>query len=826
MAKTDTPLPIDAVLPQLETTLRDNAFAVLVAAPGAGKTTRVPLGLLDAGWRASGRIIMLEPRRVAARAAAHWMAQSLGEKVGETVGYRVRHDTRISAKTQIEVVTEGVFTRMILDDPELSGIAAVIFDEFHERSLDGDLGLALALDSVVLRPDLRILIMSATLDSTRMSKLLSGAPLIESAGRAFPVETRYLPPKPDVRIEDHVVTAVMTALREEQGSILVFLPGQAEIQRIAKRLSALVPDTTDIAPLYGRLKPKQQDQAISPAAKGRRKIVLATTIAQTSLTIEGIRVVVDCGLARVPVFEPATALTRLETKIISQAAATQRRGRAGRTEDGVCYRLWNKGQHAALPAFDTPEILSADLAPLALSLAGWGVTDPSQMQFIDQPPGPAWAEAIALLQKLDATDNRQQITEQGRALAALPLHPRLAHMILQGSAKRQAQRAAEIAALVSEHGLGGDAIDIENRLQVFLTDKSPGAKDARDLARRWAKLADIDRQKDQAPQQKQTMGIGHLLAYAYPDRLAQAAGRPGRYRLVSGRAASLPATDALAQQRFLVVTDITGSAANGRIRAAAPIDIAEIEETFASHIAEETRLNFDLESLSIRARRVRSIDQVVLADTSAKIGDTEAATALLCAGIEELGLDVLPWSKQQLALRARSSYLRETFGAPWPDLSDKALQKEVSTWLLPYLAGVTAVSNITKDILEGALSALLPWDLRSQIDGLLPSHFQAPTGSRLAIDYGHETAPAIKVRVQELFGLNTHPTVMGGKTPLLVILLSPANRPIQMTRDLPGFWRGSWANVAKEMRGRYPRHFWPDDPAVAQATSRAKPRGS
>ncbi len=824
MTKTGTPLPIDAVLPQLQTTLRDNAFAVLVAAPGAGKTTRVPLCLLDADWRAKGRIVMLEPRRVAARAAAHWMAQSLGEKVGETIGYRMRLDTRVSAKTQIEVVTEGVFTRMILDDPELDGVAAVIFDEFHERSLDGDLGLALALDSAVLRPDLRILIMSATLDSTNMSRLLSGAPLIESEGRAFPVETRYLPPKPDIRMEDHVVTAVMTALHDEQGSILVFLPGQAEIRRVEQRLSALVPDTTDIAPLYGRLTPAQQDLAISPAAKGRRKIVLATTIAQTSLTIEGIRVVVDSGLARVPVFEPATALTRLETKRISQAAATQRQGRAGRTEDGVCYRLWNKGQNAAKAAFDTPEILAADLAPLALSLAGWGVTDPAQMQFIDQPPGPAWAEAIALLQKLDALDSRKQITDQGRALAALPIHPRLAHMILQGKVSGNTRKAADIAALVSEHGLGGDAINLEDRLQVFLADKSPRAKDAKDLARRWANLAGRDQHQTQ--NQNQTTSAGQLLANAYPDRLAQAAGRPGRYRLANGRAATLPATDALAQHKFLVVTDITGTAANGRIRAAAPIDIEEIEETFAAHIAEETRLDFDRGSKSIRARRVRAIDQVVLAETSSKIADTETAGELLCTGIEELGLDVLPWSKQQLGLRARASYLQETLGAPWPDLSDPALEKNVSTWLLPYLSGVTAVSTITSDMLEGALSAMLPWDLRSQIDVLLPSHFQAPTGSRFAINYGHETGPAIEVRVQELFGLKAHPAVMGGQTPLLVVLLSPAHRPIQMTRDLPGFWQGSWAAVAKEMKGRYPRHFWPDDPAAAKATSRAKPRGS
>ncbi|NVJ97879.1 MAG: ATP-dependent helicase HrpB [Alphaproteobacteria bacterium] len=822
MTNIGSPLPIDTVLPELAQTLRDNSFAVLVAAPGAGKTTRVPLYLLDAGWRAEGRIIMLEPRRIAARAAAHWMAASLGEDVGETVGYRVRLDARVGPKTKIEVVTEGVFTRMILDDPELDGVAAVIFDEFHERSLDGDLGLALALDCAVLRPDLRILVMSATLDGTAISEMLADAPIVESEGRAYPVETRYVPAKADVRIEDHIVFTVNKALVDERGSILVFLPGEAEIRRVAERLSGKVPHTVDVVPLFGRLSPREQDRAIAPASEGRRKVVLATTIAQTSLTIEGIRVVIDSGLARVPVFEPATALTRLETRNISQAAATQRQGRAGRTEDGVCYRLWGKGQTAALRAFDTPEILAADLAALALNLAAWGVADPTQMQFPSQPPGPAWAEARALLRKLNAINSHGQITEEGRALAAFPIHPRLAHMILRAHASGQAKEAAEIAALLSEHGLGGEAIDIEHRLHLFRSDKTPRARDARALASRWVKLA------GRAPGMNSgggKMSIGQILANAYPDRLAQAAGAPGRYRLANGRAAILPATDALAKHKFLVVTDIGGQAASGRIRAAAPIDIGEIEEAFSGQIVEETRLEFDRGSRSVRARRVRAFEQVVLSDASAKIKDTEAAAALLCTGIEELGPDALPWTKTQLALRARVTYLHEALGAPWPNLSDRALGNDVSNWLLPSIYDVTAVSKVTHDMLEGALAALLPWELRSQVDSLLPSHFEAPTGSRLPINYGHETAPAIEVRVQELFGLIKHPTIMGGKTPLLVILLSPAHRPIQMTRDLPGFWRGSWAAVAKEMKGRYPRHFWPDDPAGAQATARAKPKG-
>ncbi len=816
MIKPHSPLPIDAVLPQLTTTLRESAFAVLVAAPGAGKTTRIPLHLLGADWRRDGRIIMLEPRRIAAIAAAHRMAQSLGEEVGNTVGYRVRLDTCVSDKTQIEVVTEGVFTRMILNDPELNGISAVIFDEFHERSLDGDLGLALALDTAILRPELRILIMSATLDSAHMSEMLSDAPLIISEGRAFPIVTHYVPKKPDTHIEDHTVSTIMTALDQEHGSVLVFLPGQAEIRRVAERLSKLVTNTTDIAPLYGQLSPKQQDLAISPAATGRRKIVLATTIAQTSLTIEGIRIVVDSGLARVPVFEPSTALTRLETRVVSQAAATQRQGRAGRTQDGVCYRLWSKGQNAAQAPFDTPEILAADLTSLVLSLTEWGVKNPKQMQFVDHPPGPAWSEAVALLQKLDAIDNLGQITDQGRVLASLPIHPRLAHMIYCGQINDNAQLAANMAALVSEHGLGGDAIDLEDRLRVFLMDKRPRAKDARILAQRWAKLV------NNIHPQHQTISVGQLLAHAYPDRLAQASGRPGRFRLANGRAAALSATDTLAQHKFLVVTDITGQAANGRIRAAARIDIEEIEETFKAQIVEETRLEFDIRSRSVRARKVRAIDQLILADIPSEIINTDAAEALLCDGIGNLGLDILPWSKQQLALRKRSSYLHKTLGSSWPDLSNSALQKEVSNWLQPYLSGATAVSKITTHMLDAALSELVPWELRSQLDMMLPAYFRAPTGSRFAINYAHETAPAIEVRVQELFGLTKHPTIINGKIPLLIILLSPAHRPIQITQDLPGFWKGSWEAVIKDLKGRYPRHFWPVDAANAKATSRTK----
>jgi ATP-dependent helicase HrpB len=812
-------LPIEAVLPPLLDALARGPFAVLVARPGAGKTTRVPLALLDAGWRGDGRIIMLEPRRLAARAAARRMAATLGEAVGITVGYRVRLDARVSAATRIEVVTEGVFTRMILDDPALTGVAAVVFDEFHERSLEGDLGLALAFDATALRPGLRLLVMSATIDASRIARLLSDAPVIVSEGRIFPVETRYLPHEPRTRVEDAVAAAVRTALDQDEGSILAFLPGQAEIRRTEERLRDRLPATIDIAPLYGQLTPEEQDRAIEPAPAGRRKVVLATSIAETSLTIEGVRIVVDGGLSRVPAYEPATGLTTLETRRVSKAAAAQRRGRAGRTRPGICYRLWSEPEDASLLPFDRPEILEADLAGLALDLANWGVTDPNRLAFLDPPPKAAWAEAIALLQQLDAVDGRGLVTAEGRALARLPLHPRLAHMIHRAAAEGEAASAAELAVLLTERGLGGGDVDLDQRLRHFRNEKGPRAAEARALAKRWAAAAG-------GTASGATGDAGRHLARAYPDRVAQATGRPGRFRLANGRAASVEETDALARSPFLVVADVTGTAANGRIRAAAPIERADIEELFAGHVVEETSLTFDPASRSVRARQVRRLGECRLADAPARVGDLEAAGRLLAQGIGETGVAALPWSREQLALRSRAGYLQRVIGAPWPDLSDAALNATTEDWLAPYISGRLAVAEITADDLGEALTGLLSWSLRTEMEQLLPTHFDAPSGSRHPIDYAGENGPALHIRVQELFGLDRHPSIAGGRVPLLLVLLSPAHRPIQLTSDLPGFWRGSWQAVAKDLRGRYPRHFWPDDPLVAAPTSRAKPRGT
>lgn len=810
------PLPIDAALPALDAALRDHFGAVLVAQPGAGKTTRVPLALLDAPWRGDGRLVMLEPRRLAARAAARQMARLLGEEVGERVGYRVRMEARISARTRIEVVTEGVFTRMLLADPELNGVAAVIFDEFHERSLDADLGLALALDARALRPDLKILVMSATIDGARVAALLDNAPVIDSPGRTFPVETLYAPPDPLQRLEDQVASAVVRALAEHEGSALVFLPGQGEITRTAERLANRLPPHTDLAPLYGQLTPAEQDAAIRPAAEGRRKIVLATAIAETSLTIEGVRIVVDAGFRRVPVYEPSTGLTTLATSRVSRAGADQRRGRAGRTSPGVCIRLWNEGQTNALEPFDTPEILAADLAGLVLDLGAWGVTDPAALAFLDSPPRAAWAEAQALLARLDAIDPDGRLTPSGKALAALPLHPRLAHMVVAGAADGDAMQAAELAVLIGERGLGGDDIDLGRRLERFRTDRSRRAEDARSLAQRWSRQA--------GGRSGERLEPGHHLARAFPDRVAQRAGARGRFRLANGRQAQIEESHPLADATFLVVADVTGTATHGRIRAAAALAPETLETLFAPHISTSTTLAFDLASGAVRARRQRRLDALRLADEPAPVTDFAAAAALLAQAALQRP-DQLGWSKDQKALRARASYLHQTLGADWPDLSDAALAADPA-WLAPHIEGETRLSAIGADHLGQALEAMLPWARRQEIERLLPSHFHAPSGSHLPIDYAAENGPALEIRVQELFGLDRHPAIVNGKVPLLLVLLSPAHRPIQTTRDLPGFWRGSWKDVAKDLKGRYPRHNWPDDPLAATATNRAKPRGT
>ena len=819
----DTPLPIDAVLDELAATLADHNTAVLVAPPGAGKTTRVPLALLDEPWTRGKKIIVLEPRRIAARASAERMAKTLGERAGETVGYRVRFGSKISRATRIEVVTEGIFSRQILDDPELNGVAAVLIDEFHERSLDADLGLALARDAQTgLREDLRILVMSATLDGARIAKLLGDAPVVESEGRAFPVETRYLGRKADVPLERQMADAIASALRADPGSVLAFLPGAAEIRRTENFLKERVHDASiEIVPLFGALDAAVQDRAIAPAPKGTRKVVLATSIAETSLTIEGVRIVVDSGMARVPRYEPDIALTRLETVRASRAAVDQRRGRAGRTEPGVCYRLWDEPQTASLAAYTQPEILSADLSTLVLDLAQWGVADPNQLAFLDPPPAPALKEARSLLHELGALDADGRITAEGKSLRALALPPRLARMIVDSNRSGSGEEAAEIAAVLTERGLGGDGADLDARLDQFRRDRSPRASGARDLARRWAQqVAAAEKPKGDGD-----LSSGVMLAFAFPDRVARNRGN-GSFVLANGRGAVVEQTSSLARAPYVAVGELTGTAAGGRILLAAAITQDEIERHFADQIETAEEVSFDRGAMALRARRKRSLHAVTLAESPISLSPSAETAKVFADGLVAAGLDRLPWSKALKQWRDRVMFLRKAEDENWPDLSDAALAATSDDWLVPALYDKTSLKDFSAGDLSDAVMNLLPWELRARLEREAPTHFEAPTGTMLAIDYEAEQGPTIAVRLQELFGLTTHPSIARGAVPLVLELLSPAQRPVQVTRDLPGFWRGSYAAVRSDLRGRYPRHPWPEDPANAMPTRRVKPRGT
>jgi ATP-dependent helicase HrpB len=865
-------LPVDAVLPTLRNALATAGSAVLVAPPGAGKTTHVPLAVLSEPWTTAGMILLLEPRRLAARAAARRMAALLGEEPGETIGYAMRLDSRQSAKTRILVVTEGILSRMILDDPELSGVAAVIFDEFHERSLDADFGLALALDiKGALRPELRLLVMSATLDGARVAKLLGDAPVIESQGRAFPVEIRHRERAPNEAIEDVMTKAVLEALAGEPGSVLAFLPGQREIERTAERLASRLPSGADLAPLHGQLDGKAQDAAIRPAPAGRRKVVLATSIAETSITIDGVRVVIDSGLSRLPKFEPATGLTRLETVRVSRASADQRAGRAGRTQPGVAIRLWRAEQTAALPAFTPPEILEADLSGLVLDSAAFGIADPTRLAFLDAPPAPALKEARALLMDLGAIDGDGRPTERGAAMRKLALPVRLAHMIAEAAADGLARDAAMLAVLVTERGLGGDAIDLERRLDRLRSEKSPRANAARQLAERLAQtaervslplegsvaakrpggVADEARRHSTSPLRggrtegpggggnahtltpllrtdpplrgKGKPGAGTLLIHAYPDRVAMARGERGRFVLANGRGAMLDAADPLAGEAFLVVADLQGKAQNARIASAARIDEDSIRATLTSRIERHRETQFDAPTRSVRIRETERLGAIRLGERMLPAPTGADADRALIDALRTHGLAMLPWSKESETLRHRLGWLHRGLGAPWPDMSDEALTATLDAWLMPFLAGHASLVRIAPDAIRNGLMSLVPHDLQRKVDQFAPTHFDAPSGSHVPIAYEGEQ-PVLSIRVQELFGLDRHPAIANGSVPLTVELLSPAHRPIQTTRDLPGFWRGSWKDVRSDMRGRYPRHVWPDDPLSATATSRAKPR--
>jgi ATP-dependent helicase HrpB len=893
------------VLPELARRLAASPRVVLSAPPGAGKTTRVPLALLRQPWLDGRRIVMLEPRRIAARAAAAWMARLLGENVGETVGYRVRLDTRVGDRTRIEVVTEGVLTRMLQHDPSLDDVAVVIFDEFHERSIHADLGLALALQSqALLRPELRVLVMSATLDETGVTALLGDAPVVRSEGRAHPVETVYLERRLDGHIEAAAAGAVLRTLDSHDGDVLVFLPGAAEIRRTLQRLQdAALPPRTSLMPLYGDLPPDAQDRAIAPSPRGSRKVVLATAIAETSLTIEGVRVVIDSGLMRVPRFSPRTGMTRLVTVPVSRAAADQRRGRAGRLGPGVCYRLWPESDDAGLLAHRPPEIAEADLAALALELAAWGVSDPLELRWIDPPPPAAFAQARELLTQLDAIDQAGRITHHGRAMASLPIHPRLAHMLLQarsldpdvdardrtnaryGQAAHPETRtrtppllpdsegdtrqatgavhggslvrvACDLAALLAERDIlraqhGTADPDMRVRLALMRGEAAAphghivdrGAlRRAQAEARHWLRRLGVRTAGEAAGGAAAATGgagaatgaapvaagkgaaaddaAGVLLAHAYPDRIGQRRGTRGRFLLRNGRGAAIEAQHLLAGAEFLVAAEVGGHGRDSRIFLAAPLDRDDIERHFSRHIRTEQEIGWDDVARTVQARERRRLGALTLAERSLVDIPPERAAEAWLAAVRAEGLELLDWTNDARSVRQRLAFLHRLEPSGWPDVSDAALLASLETWLLPWIAKPTDAAALPGIDPGRALLATLGHERRAAVDRLAPTHIEVPSGSRIAIDYADPAAPVLAVRLQEMFGLADTPRIGAGSITLTLHLLSPARRPVQVTRDLASFWRSGYFEVRKDLRGRYPKHFWPDDPLQAEARRR------
>ncbi len=839
-------LPITPLLPDLLATLTQHTAVVLEAPPGSGKTTRVPLALLAGGarempadqlpggepdWLAGQRIVMLEPRRLAARSAARYMASLLGEPVGQRVGYRTRLDTRVSAATRIEVVTEGILARLLRDDPELSAYGVVIFDEFHERSLQADLGLALVREcQEVLREDLRLIVMSATLDPGPLSRLLGNAPVLSCDGRMFPVEVRYRPPG-RTPLLDHLRLEILRLLREETGSLLVFLPGEGEIRRLAERLQDAIAPDTELCPLYGQLAADAQDRAISPSPAGRRKIVLATAIAETSLTIEGIRIVVDAGQMRTPRFDPGSGMTRLVTQRVAQANAEQRRGRAGRLGPGLCIRLWSEEEQQRLRAFATPEILEADLADLVLELAAWGVRDGAGMAWLDAPPAPAWAQARELLQRLDALTADGSITPHGQALLKPGLPPRLAHLLVRGRAAGLGHLAADLAALLSERDLLGwqAGADIHARLALLRGEGHDARADAgrlrliRDSARRLA-ASGHDRNDGQrgdnnrAAPRDTAADVGRLLALAWPDGIARRRpGREPRYLLANGRGAMLAPDDPLAGETWLVAVELDGQNREARIFQAAPVDQADIETLFARHIHQHDEFGWDAASAAVTARRSRRLGAITLSENPLPRPDPDTLLPAFMAGLKEAGSSALPWTPALRQWQARVGILHRLEPAAWPDVSDAALMAGLADWAAPWLHGLSRLSELAGFPLQDALTSRLDWPQQQALAQALPEHLTVPSGSSVAIDYTPEHGPVLAVKLQEMFGLSETPRLAQGRVALTLHLLSPARRPTAVTSDLASFWRQGYPEVRKDLRGRYPRHPWPEDPLTAPA---------
>jgi ATP-dependent RNA helicase HrpB len=834
-------LPIEAVLDHLQRTLANNACAVLQAPPGAGKTTCIPLFLQDSPWLGNRKIIMLAPRRLAARAAAMRMSDLLGEKVGQTVGYRVRMDSRVSPATRIEVITEGVLTRMLQSDSSLEGIGLVIFDEFHERSLDTDLGLALCLDMQgVLNTDLRLLIMSATIDTGPIAAMLNNAPVLTSKGREFPVATRYVGRHTPTESIVTLCDAVLSAARDELGSILVFLPGASEIRQVTRRLeTARLAPQWIIAPLFGNLTHKAQNQAIAPAPDGRRKIVLATSIAETSLTIEGIRVVVDSGLQRLPRFEMRSGLTRLVTVPVSQASADQRRGRAGRIGPGVCLRLWSREMHHTLIPAHRPEILEADLAGLVLELALWGVDDPGQLKWLDPPPRGSFDNARDLLRSLGALDLDYRITDQGRQMAALPMHPRLAHMLVAANCLGHGGIACDMAALLGERDVvrfdpGQQDADIHIRLDLIraLRCNQPltiqGATADHSALRRVIRVADqLRRQMGCNVDDGDGVPIGWILAWAYPDRIAKRRpGVRGKFLLTNGRGAYLHPAAPLAAEDFLVAVELDGNRREARIFRAAAYDLDLLSDQFSDQLQWTEAVDWDPDRLAVSARRDLKLNALTLGSEPLAAPDNQQILKMLVKGIRKQGIECLPWTRSLRRWQERICFLRRISEnkQQWPDVTDEGLASHLMEWLAPYLAGMTRLRDLARIELKAALFSMLPYRQHRLLDEMAPTHLNVPSGSRIPIDYSGDV-PVLSVRLQEMFGSNKTPSVADGRQPLLIHLLSPAGRPVQITSDLVGFWQSGYHEVKKEMKGRYPKHYWPDDPLRARATARVRPKG-
>ena len=822
-------LPIDAVLPDLLQTLLHQHKVVVQAPPGAGKTTRIPLALLEQPW-CKGRILLIQPRRLAVYGAARRMASTLGEKPGATVGYRTRYDQKISDKTRIEVVTEGIFLRQIQQDPELNGVDIVLFDEFHERAVTIDLGLAFALETLAaLRDDLRLIVMSATLDGQRLAQWLE-APLIQSDGRLFPVETRYAPTPVNTYPEQHTANVILRALHSETGNLLVFLPGFRELQRVKQRLEESgLPEQVSVHLLHASLPQDEQEQAIAPTTGDARKVVLSTNVAETSVTIEGIRVVIDSGLVRVARYDERSGMERLHTETISAASAEQRRGRAGRVQPGVCFRLWSETAHAQLQPFTEPEMLHADLAPVALELCQWGSSDPAALQLLNPPPPDRYRRALQLLQDLDAIDSSGRISAEGKQLAQLGMHPRLAKLVWSQRNSTVASAALASAAIIAEGDplrFDGDShqADLHARLALWQTTLGPGQLQKGT----WQRLQNFIQQTARRiqlqwnKQQSDDADVAIALAQAFPDRVAQRrAEHKQRFLLANGKGMQLGPRDSLAGSDYIVVLDSDGAGTEPRIRLACALTLAQLQQAMDNHIRQQDVMEWNAQRGAVEAETRTCFGALILQRKRLPQPWPSSAQHCLLQALVQRNLQDLPWTDHCEQLIARLQWLHQQQPEQWPDVSRSALAATATDWLLPYLNGMTSLNDVRNLNLADALRNTLDWSQWSELDRLAPAEWTLPTGSVRTLDYAAENGPVLRARLQEFYGLQQHPTLATGHK-LLLELLSPAQRPIQVTRDLPGFWQGSYKDVAKDMRGRYPKHYWPDDPQDAVATTKTK----